>query len=129
MAERIYDALAKSTQRNTDTLLPLHLSASGVSNTNAAGSLYDPSDPEEVIAAETYNCPRFDEIARFMFDNRGPWFGLSLCGYDEHNTRAQFYRYVQDRGLKITPIEFRNFLGVCNEKEELFLYNCFQVTV
>ncbi|PVH75508.1 hypothetical protein DL98DRAFT_318192 [Cadophora sp. DSE1049] len=36
------------------------------------------------------------------------------------------YRHIQDsKGLQITPLEFRGFLGVCNRNEELFLYDFF----
>jgi hypothetical protein len=78
-----------------------------------------PAHAEDIIQ-HTYSCSRWDEITKYLFKNRGPCqLALDTMAWASEPT---FYRYIRDRGgLEITPREFRNFLGVANERCELFL--------
>ncbi|KAB8288102.1 hypothetical protein EYC80_010235 [Monilinia laxa] len=72
----------------------------------------------------TYSCPRWNEITGYLFDNRGP-LKLALDGM-EILSEPTFFRYIRDHGgIKLTPMEFRGFLGVANQREELFLWEPF----
>jgi len=81
---------------------------------------YDAAEISSMKPPEvTYHCPRWDEITSYLFNNRGP---LELA-LDTMGTIPvpSFYRYIRDRGgISLTPLEFRNFLGVASAKGELF---------
>lgn len=69
----------------------------------------------------TYSCPRWHEITGYLFSNRGP-LALALDNM-EILSEPTIFRYIRDHGgINLTPMEFRSFLGVANERRELFLY-------
>ncbi|KAM0126583.1 hypothetical protein ACHAP3_009244 [Botrytis cinerea] len=72
----------------------------------------------------TYLCPRWNEITEHLFSNRGPLkLALDTMGLLSEPT---FFRYIRDHsGINLTSLEFRNFLGVADEKRELFLWEPF----
>lgn len=81
-------------------------------------------DPLDYLNARppivTYSCPRWDDITGYLFDHRGP-LELALDSMGVLSEPA-FFRYIRDHGgITLTPMEFRGFLGVANEREELFL--------
>ncbi|KAJ8059426.1 hypothetical protein OCU04_012370 [Sclerotinia nivalis] len=72
----------------------------------------------------TYSCPRWDDITEYLFGNRGP-LDLALDSM-EILSEPTFFRYIRDHGgINLTPMEFRSFLGVANERQELFLWEPF----
>ncbi|KAI9642393.1 hypothetical protein NHQ30_009197 [Ciborinia camelliae] len=72
----------------------------------------------------TYSCSRWDAITEYLFRNRGP-LELALDSM-EILSEPTFFRYIRDRGgINLTPMEFRGFLGVANERGELFLWEPF----
>ncbi|CZR66587.1 uncharacterized protein PAC_16488 [Phialocephala subalpina] len=77
-------------------------------------------DPVEVPAVK-YRCTRWAEITQYLFDNQGPG-ELSLDTMTMLSVPV-FYRYIRNHGgIDLTPMEFRNFLGVANERKELFIW-------
>ncbi|KAG4027309.1 hypothetical protein MFRU_031g00570 [Monilinia fructicola] len=85
-------------------------------------------DPLDYLNARppivTYSCPRWDDITGYLFDHRGP-LELALDSMGVLSEPA-FFRYIRDHGgITLTPMEFRGFLGVANEREELFLWEPF----
>jgi hypothetical protein len=88
----------------------------------------DVDDEEENLQTEfgnsplrpRYSCPRYEEIKEYLFANRGPLqLALDTMGI---LSGPAFYRYIRDRGcISLTPIKFRSFLGVANERRELFM--------
>lgn len=76
-------------------------------------------EPGEVPSVK-YGCPRWDDITQYLFDNRAPG-ELSLDTMTILSVPL-FYRYIRNHGgIDLTPMEFRNFLGVANERKELFM--------
>ncbi|TGO07039.1 hypothetical protein BTUL_0342g00060 [Botrytis tulipae] len=72
----------------------------------------------------TYSCPRWNDITEHLFGNRGP-LELALDTM-ELLSEPTLFRYIRDHGgINLTSLEFRNFLGVANEKRELFLWEPF----
>lgn len=69
-AQRIFNALAARKIENANAVRQLELNAAGAPGPSATKPLYDPLAPEEIIEAETYDSPRFDEIARSNRDIR-----------------------------------------------------------
>lgn len=87
--------------------------------------------PEERHIQDQYDCPLeiWDEITNFLFNNRGALeLGLDTMGFVSEPT---LWRYIRDRAtetgerLVTTPRDFRQFLGVANEKEVLFKWKPF----
>ncbi|APA09254.1 hypothetical protein sscle_04g040240 [Sclerotinia sclerotiorum 1980 UF-70] len=72
----------------------------------------------------TYSCPRWDDIVEYLFTNRG-LLDLALDSMEVFS-EPTFFRYIRDHGgISLTPMEFRSFLGVANERQELFLWEPF----
>ncbi|TGO32021.1 hypothetical protein BHYA_0365g00010 [Botrytis hyacinthi] len=72
----------------------------------------------------TYSCLRWNDITEHLFSNRGQ-LELALDTM-ELLSEPTLFRYIRDHGgIDITPLEFRTFLGVANEKRELFLWEPF----
>ncbi|KAF7867432.1 hypothetical protein EAF04_005515 [Stromatinia cepivora] len=86
---------------------------------------YDPLDYLNIKPpVVTYSCPRWDGITEYLFGNRGP-LDLALDSM-EILSEPTFFRYIRDHGgINLTPMEFRSFLGVANERRELFLWEPF----
>ncbi|KAF7952628.1 hypothetical protein EAE96_005860 [Botrytis aclada] len=86
---------------------------------------YDPLDCFNIKPPTvTYTCPRWNDITKHLFSNRRP-LDLALDTM-ELLSEPTFYRYIRDHGgISLTALEFRNFLGVADEKRELFLWEPF----
>ncbi|KAE8441085.1 hypothetical protein EG329_005880 [Mollisiaceae sp. DMI_Dod_QoI] len=68
-----------------------------------------------------YTCPRWNEITKYLFDNRAP--GELALDTMTILSEPTFYRYIREHGgISLTAMEFRNFLGVANEKGRLFIW-------
>lgn len=87
-------------------------------------------DPKEVVGvgdedvAPPHSCSRWDEIAKYLVDNRAPG-ELPLDTMDFPMPEQNMFRYILDRGgLVITAVELREFLHVASEKQQLFRYTC-----
>jgi hypothetical protein len=80
--------------------------------------------PSTKPPAVQYHCPRWDEITSYLFNNCGP-LELALDTMDILSVPA-FYRYIRDRGgISLTPLEFRNILGVAFVKGVLFRWKLY----
>lgn len=74
---------------------------------------------------ESVECPRWDEITQYLFQNRGP-LELAINTMTFEMSEPTFYRYIRERGsLDITPAEFRDFLKVAHRRRLLFRYHPF----
>ncbi|KAF7923676.1 uncharacterized protein EAE98_007494 [Botrytis deweyae] len=72
----------------------------------------------------TYSCPRWNEITEHLFSNRG-LLDLALDTM-ELLSEPTLFQYIRDHGgIDLTSLEFRSFLGVANQKQELFLWEPF----
>ncbi|KAF7920922.1 hypothetical protein EAE99_007774 [Botrytis elliptica] len=72
----------------------------------------------------TSSCPRWNEITEHLSSNRGP-LDLALDTM-KLLSEPTLFRYIRDHGgIDLTSLEFRNFLGVANQKQELFLWEPF----
>ena len=69
---------------------------------------------------KTFECPRWGEITRYLFNNRGPGeLALDTMIFDM--PEPTLYKYILERGgLDITTEEFRQFLAFADYKKELF---------
>lgn len=108
----------------------LNLAGSTIANmiANQSGSLSNKTDKDDLADDERdfppdveYACPRWNEITEYLFKNRGPWqLALDTMGI---LSVPSFYRYIRDRGgISLKPLEFWNFLGAANKRQELFMY-------
>lgn len=89
----------------------------------------DDLDPGPEPWKPTYECPRYEEIKAYLIKNKA----YNKLAFDSMKlaTEPQLYRYIRDFGsrqraeldnvLSITGLEFRSFLAMANEKEELFM--------
>ncbi|KAF7895821.1 uncharacterized protein EAF01_009783 [Botrytis porri] len=74
--------------------------------------------------AVTYSCPGWNDITEHLFSNCEP-LELAL-DTTELLSVPTLFRYVRDHGgINLTSFEFRNFLGIANEKRDLFLWEPF----
>lgn len=81
---------------------------------------HDPLSPTTRPPMVTYSCPRWNDITGYLFENRGP-LGLALDTM-EISSEPSFFRYIREHGgIQLTPMELRGFLGVANDRGELFL--------
>ncbi|KAF8856528.1 hypothetical protein BDZ45DRAFT_790328 [Acephala macrosclerotiorum] len=87
---------------------------------NADSAPEDELDSGEVPAVR-FSCPRWDEITQYLFENRAPG-DLSLDTTTIISLPV-LYRYIRNHGgIDLSPTELRNFLGVANERKELFIW-------
>ena len=97
---------------------------SGVADDGQGGDSEESDTDEEEIEEDVYNCPRWNEIKKYLVRNCGP-LAIDTMGM---MSEQLFLKYIKSLRapkyipLQITPLEFRSFLGTASEKRELFLY-------
>lgn len=92
----------------------------GSSSLAEASEQHDFVGPVEQPPKVQYTCPRYDEIKKYLLDNRAP--GELALDTMTILSEPQFYRYIREHGgINLTGLEFRNFLAVADQKGELFM--------
>jgi hypothetical protein len=114
----IHEAMNKRRRLNPSPLNSSPRTSSG--STSASSEPDDFVGPLEQPPVVQYTCPRYNEIRQYMFDNRAP--GRLALDTMTILSEPQFFRYVRDcGGINLTGLEFRNFLGVADQRGELFM--------